>query len=107
MCCNTFCQLFVFRGCFLLAKHSQNAAPKTRWERGEQLHQPEQVSSLPGDLLQSLLKLERFFQLPVKPWCGLVATLLVWGWSSAGFMAWGSDGWPCSHTAACRRNSTE
>lgn len=28
MCCNTFCQPFVFRGCFLLAKSSQPAAPK-------------------------------------------------------------------------------
>lgn len=88
MCCSTFCQLFVFRGCFLLAKGSQCAAPKAS---GREVSNFTNQNKFPaGDLLQSLLKPEGFFQLPGRPWCRLVATLLVWGWSSGGFMAWGS-----------------
>lgn len=34
MCRNTFHQLFVFRGCFLLAEHFEHAAPKASGDRG-------------------------------------------------------------------------
>lgn len=34
MCHNTFRQLFVFRGCFLLAEHLEHAAPKASREKG-------------------------------------------------------------------------